>query len=76
MVFAVCYIREALKKGVAGCAVYTYQRRYPSKLLVGSKVFILECQLRDFFWIAKRMLLGGSSSYGAPVLFVGYLKGH
>lgn len=28
------------KKGGAGCVVCTYQRKYPSELLVASKVFI------------------------------------
>lgn len=43
MVFAGCYIREALGRGggrVENCAVYTHQRKYLSKLPVGSKVFL------------------------------------
>lgn len=44
MVFAACYIREALGRGgggrVVNCAVYMHQRKYLSKLPVRSKVFL------------------------------------
>lgn len=65
--------KKEKEKRVAGCAVYLYWRKYPSKLPLGSEVFISECQLHDFLWIARKMLLGGNSSYGAEYSLSGTL---
>lgn len=63
------YKRGLGKKRSNGlCYVYVW-REMPPKLQVGSKVFIPKCQLQDFLWIVRKMLLGKSSSYNARVLF-------
>lgn len=64
------YKRGLEKKRSSGlCYVYVW-REIPPKMLVGSNIFISKCQLHDFLWIVRRMLLGEDSSYNAQVLFV------